>query len=216
MENQQQNKPTQGFQNVSAQETESAFSLRDIVFLIINNWYWFALSLFVCMIVAGVLFKSEPTEYGYTSSIMVRDNTNSMGYASRSMDAIINRMAPDNSMRSLENEIYLIRSSSLVKGVVEQLGLDNACERNGFFSKFSYYKNEPLKLLVFAKDGDDTSLTLYVHITPINMNKYEYEVGELSGVARFTEHVVINVIRSETNCAVFCATSFLSLIPSSL
>ena len=54
MENQQQLRSVQGpqggLQGDAQKENESTISLRDIVFLVINNWYWFALSLFVCLL----------------------------------------------------------------------------------------------------------------------------------------------------------------------
>ena len=43
MENQQQISNTQNQQNAHQQEAESSISLKDIVFLVINNWYWFAI-----------------------------------------------------------------------------------------------------------------------------------------------------------------------------
>ena len=47
MENQQQNRYTQGIPKTDKQEVESSVSLRDIVFLVINNWYWFIAFLFI-------------------------------------------------------------------------------------------------------------------------------------------------------------------------
>ena len=111
MENQQQLRNVQGVQSGAQQENESTISLRDIVFLVINNWYWFALSLFVCLVVAGLVYKTKPKEYEYTTTIMLRDENN--GGPQRNIDAIFNSM--DNGMRSLENEVYMLRSSLLAK-----------------------------------------------------------------------------------------------------
>ena len=59
MENQQLIRNAQnaqgGAQGGAQQEGENTISLRDIVFLVINNWYWFALSLFVCLVIAVVV-----------------------------------------------------------------------------------------------------------------------------------------------------------------
>jgi uncharacterized protein involved in exopolysaccharide biosynthesis len=134
MDNQQQLRSPQGNQGGAQQENENTISLRDIVFIVINNWYWFALSLFVCSVVTGVLYKTKPKTFQYTSTIMVRDDSNKT-YQTRNMDAIFNSLGSDNGMHSLENEIYLLRSSSLAKNVVSKLELNKTCERNGFFTK---------------------------------------------------------------------------------
>ena len=63
MENQQQISNTQNQQNAHQQEAESSISLKDIVFLVINNWYWFAISLFVCLVIAGIVFKTKPKDF---------------------------------------------------------------------------------------------------------------------------------------------------------
>ena len=62
MEVQQQMINQQSPQSMN-QDTESTISLRDIVFLVINNWYWFALSLFVCLVIAGVVYMTKPRDY---------------------------------------------------------------------------------------------------------------------------------------------------------
>ena len=82
MENQQQLRSTQNAQggNANQQETENTISLRDIVFLVINNWYWFALSLFICLVVAGLVYKTKPKSYEYTTTILVRDESNQGKY----------------------------------------------------------------------------------------------------------------------------------------
>ena len=83
MENQQQLRNVQGVQGGTQgggqQENENTISLRDIVFLVINNWYWFALSLFVCLVVAGLIYKTKPKTYEYTTTVLVRDEIQGKG-----------------------------------------------------------------------------------------------------------------------------------------
>ena len=206
MENQQQLRSTQNAQggNANQQETENTISLRDIVFLVINNWYWFALSLFICLVVAGLVYKTKPKSYEYTTTILVRDESNQGKYQSRNMDAIFNSMGMDNSWHSLENEIYLIKSTAITRSVVENLELNKGCDRNGLFTKVSYYKDRPIEMKVFARPYEDSpnvvpEVNLYVNVTPIDQNSYEYSVASINGMkmeragkAHYTDRVKID------------------------
>ena len=198
METQQQfrNMPVSqnGNQNGAQQENENTISLRDIVFLVINNWYWFALSLFVCLVITGVVYKTKPKTYQYSATIMVRDENK--GGSQRQIDAIFNSM--DNGMHSLENEVYMLRSSSLAKNVVTALNLNNTCDRWGFFTKISYFKERPLELKVYTRSADASEVTINMQVTPLDMSRYEYVVTSLNrysvnkkGVAYYTEPVVV-------------------------
>lgn len=206
MENQQQLRVTQNPQGGAAnqQDAESTISLRDLVFFVINNWYWFALSLFVCLVIAAMVYKSKPKAYEYTTTILVRDESNNRSYQSRNMDAIFNSMGVDNSWHSLENEIYLIKSTAITRGVVESLELNKGCERNGFFTKISYYKDRPIDMKVYVRQLDVNSdevpqASIAVNVTPIDQNSYEYAVTsvngrsmEKKGTAHYTDRVNID------------------------
>ena len=120
MENQQQISNTQNQQNAHQQEAESSISLKDIVFLVINNWYWFAISLFVCLVIAGIVFKTKPKDFEYTSRIMIRDESDRRA-TYRNVDAILSNAGDDFGSRSLDDEIFIIKSSPLMVNVVEQL-----------------------------------------------------------------------------------------------
>ena len=129
MENQQQLQNVQNPQANNNQDSESTISLRDLVFIVINNWYWFALSIFVCLLVAGIIFKTKPKDFECRSTIMVRQDENNRNGYMRNMDAILNTMGDDFGVHSLENEIFLLKSSPLAKNVVTKLNLNQMCDR---------------------------------------------------------------------------------------
>jgi uncharacterized protein involved in exopolysaccharide biosynthesis len=206
MENQQQLRSTQNTQGVNSnqQDTENTISLRDIVFLVINNWYWFALSLFICLVVVALVYKSKPKEYEYKTTILVRDESGRGNYQPRNMDAIFNSMGMDNGWHSLENEIYLIKSTAITRSVVENLELNKGCERNGLFTKISYYRDRPIEMKVYSRPIDvnttsSSEVSLVVNVTPIDQTSYEYSVASINGYkmekkgkAHYTDRVKLN------------------------
>ena len=198
MENQQQISNTQNQQNAHQQEAESTISLKDIVFLVINNWYWFAISLFVCLVIAGIVFKTKPKDFEYTSKIMIRDESDRRAIY-RNVDAILSNAGDDFGSRSLDDEIFIIKSSPLLVNVVEQLNLNKTCDRTGLFTKISYYHDRPLDMEVTLHNTDVKEASLNVSVTPLDMNRYQYNVNSASGgvskkkgVAKYTEKVEVN------------------------
>ena len=180
MENPQQIQNVQNSQTRSNTDSESTISLKDLVFIVINNWYWFALSLFVCLVIAGIIFKSKPKEYEYRTTIMVRDDSDRR-YSNRAMDVILSNSGEDVGAHSLNDEIFLLKSSSLAKNVVTRLNLNNTCNRTGLFTKISYYKDRPLELKVFTKNAEISDVNIVVKVTPIDMSRYSYEVTTVTG-----------------------------------
>ena len=156
---------------------ENSLSIRDLVFMVINNWYWFVVSVVFCLAVAAVFYKTQPKTYSASGTILVRDNGNNVRYSSRNMDAILNNMGMDNSNLSLENEIYMLRSSWLMSQVVVRLGLDHSCTRNDLFKKITYFNDAPLKLTVNDKAAGERELSMNVKVTPRPHNKYEYKAS---------------------------------------
>jgi uncharacterized protein involved in exopolysaccharide biosynthesis len=59
-----------GGENVS----EKTLSIRDLIFLVLNNWWWFVISVLVCLVLAGFVYKAQPKTYTASGSILVRDD----------------------------------------------------------------------------------------------------------------------------------------------
>ena len=199
MENTQQIQNIQNPQSNTQQESENTISIKDLVFLVINNWYWFALSLFVCLLVAGIIFKTKPKVYECKSTIMVRDDSKTRNPYMRNMDAIFNNMGDNFGTQSLDNEIYLLKSSPLAKNVVTQLNLNKMCDRKSFFTKISYYQDRPLDMKVLVRNTDFSDININVRVTPIDKNRYSYVVTTVNGgtsknkgTAYYTDPITLN------------------------
>ena len=167
------NKQIQG--NAEGGNEQNSINLRDIVFLVLNNWYWFVISVVVCLGVAALVYKTQPKTFTASGTILVRDNGNKVNYTSRNMDQIMNSMGWDNSNLSLENEIYMLRSSSLMAQVVQRLNMHYYCNRKDMFRKVTYYKDAPVELTVHDL-REDRLPQLDLRVTLKANNKYAYEI----------------------------------------
>jgi uncharacterized protein involved in exopolysaccharide biosynthesis len=159
-------------------ENEHSFTIRDLIFMVLNNWWWFVISVFVCFVVAGFYYKSQPKTYSASGTILVRDEGNKISYSSRNMDAILNSMDMGNVSMSLENEIYMLRSSWLMNQVVQRLKLNYPCERKDLFKKVSYFEDAPLQLIVHDSAQLERDLNFSIQVTPKANNKYEFKASK--------------------------------------
>ncbi|MBR5092582.1 MAG: polysaccharide biosynthesis tyrosine autokinase, partial [Bacteroidales bacterium] len=158
----------------NTENSESSINIRDLVFIVLNNWYWFVISVVVCVIGAAFIYKAQPKSYSAHGTILVRDDDNKRGYSKANMDAILSNMGMQGSGMSLENEMYMLRSSWLMSQVVSRLDLNHYCNRHDLFRKETYYKDAPVMLVLEdRKEGREASLGLQVSLKA--NNKYAYE-----------------------------------------
>lgn len=168
---------------------EMTISIRDIVYMVLGNWYWFVVSVVACLIVVGLVYKSKPKTYSASSTILLRDDSNTMNFGGRNMDAMIANMGMETG-GVLENEIYVIGSSRLMHTVSERLHLNNTCTMDKMFKKVSFYKDRPIMLKMFSADGADTSFT--IEVTPLASGlKYAYKYDGNKGEAQFGQRIAL-------------------------
>ena len=182
-------------QNTSTESNERSISIRDIVFLVLNNWYWFVISVLVCLVAAGFIYKAQPKTYTATGTILVRDNDKKGGYSNRNMDAMLNSMGMQSGGLAIENEIYLLRSSWLMAQVVERLNINHYCQRNDLFRKITYYKDAPVNVEVTdLKEDRQAGVGLKIDIK--SNNKFAYTTiwknKKVKGEAYFNESVALD------------------------
>ena len=162
----------------NTENSENGINIRDLVFIVLNNWYWFVVSVLVCLIATAFIYKAQPKTYSAQGTILVRDDDNKRGYSKPNMDAILNNMGMQGAGMSLENEMYMLRSSWLMSQVIQRLDLNHYCSRNDLFKKVSYYKDAPIRLeMTDLKEDRKEGLGLRVSLKA--NNKYSYE--ETSG-----------------------------------
>ncbi len=162
---------------VNQPDEEVSISIKDVIFMVLNNWYWFVISVAACLFIAAIVYKTQPKVYQEQATILVRDNSKNHGGSSQSMDAIFNQMGMNfNDGMSIENEMYIIKSSPLMMNVVDRLGLTVSCSRNTLFHKETYYRNSPLELNVFNRSVDSNEVAVAMEVTPKNKESYSYRI----------------------------------------
>ncbi len=126
------------------------FNLRDQIVKYLKKWYWFVLS--VVIFIAGAYTKIRYTipQYNVSSSIMISQEE-SIG---ESELAVFKDLGlADNAQNSIQNEIQIIRSRTLITNVVNNLELNVKYFSEGRILEIENYPKSLIEINFLADDS---------------------------------------------------------------
>ncbi|MBQ8307544.1 MAG: chromosome partitioning protein ParA, partial [Alistipes sp.] len=117
------------------------FSIHDILKLMLSNWYWFVLSVTLCVGCAYLYIASTQKVYNRTATILVKDSRK----GGDSDLATFTDLTGFSARRNVDNEIYILQSRRLMEEVVRQLNLTiNYTTRAGLRTR-TLYRQTPIE-----------------------------------------------------------------------
>ncbi len=87
---------------------DNNLDIKRIISLFISNWYWFAASLFIALLVAYGINRYSPKIYTISSTILIKDDQ--MGNVSSNIESIIPGGDIFRSQQNLNNEMGILKS----------------------------------------------------------------------------------------------------------
>ena len=131
-----------------------AVLLKRILGVGLRNWYWFALSLAVALIVAALYVFNKVPVYERTASILIKP------LGDDATEKTLRELGVPQTSTNLTNEILLMKSGVVAEQVVRRLDLDVNYTREGRFYTITMYGRElPLKLrFCDLADNENASL----------------------------------------------------------
>lgn len=124
---------------------EDLVVLRELLFLFFHRWYWFAISLFVSIVVALLYLLSSPGIYSRTASILVKDNTSS----SNNLAGVAGEFSDFSLFKSntnIKNEILTLSSPTLMREVVRRLSLNEKYVVRKGLKNIELYNQSPISV----------------------------------------------------------------------
>ena len=120
---------------------EGGINLRDVVELIIANWYWFVLSVLVCVGSAYFYVLTIQPVYQRQAVMLVKDKEKSASDMSAMLE-----VSGGITGTSVDNEIYILRSHQLLREVVNRLHLDVGYAKDGILRDAPLYAESPVEV----------------------------------------------------------------------
>jgi capsular exopolysaccharide synthesis family protein len=122
------------------QEQEEV-SIAEIFFKYFRYWKWFLISVAVVLLTAFIYVRYATNLYKVYSSVLIKDNQNGKAKLDYNAFSDLGINLPDS---NFENEVELLKSKTLMRQVVDSLGIGVAYYKAGNIKKQEIYKNTPV------------------------------------------------------------------------
>lgn len=130
---------------------EETLDFKKYVNLVLRNWYWFVVSMVVCLGFAFLLTRSTHNIYQVDSTILIRDDKNR---SNTGAEALLSELSLVNNTKSIQNEIGIIKSYTIAFNTIKEL--ENFHTTYKLFGKGNFRQNTMYGNLPFRIDYDTT------------------------------------------------------------
>ena len=140
--------------NEAKESKEENIDVKELLFKYLIHWPWFVGAVVACLIAAWVyLYVSTPV-YNISATVLIKDDKKGgsagmlSGLESLGLDGMVS------SSQNIDNEIEVLRSKTIVKEVVEDLGLYISYTDEDEFPSRNMYKTSPVQVSLTPQEAD--------------------------------------------------------------
>ncbi|PIR14486.1 MAG: tyrosine protein kinase, partial [Flavobacteriales bacterium CG11_big_fil_rev_8_21_14_0_20_35_7] len=177
-------------QNSYNQEEESTINLREEFDKYLRYWKWFLLSVVLSIIVAFYYLRKTTPQYESSATIMIKDDKMGGGMMTE-LSAFQDLGILGDNKNSIDNEIEILKSRTIIENVIKELQLNVKYIREGHIRVRDYYNDAPIKMNFL--DGDSilykTKATFMVKVlSKTSFSIEDTELGSL-GTHKFGQQI---------------------------
>lgn len=134
------------------EEEENGFDFKTILMKFFIYWKWFAVSVVVCLVCAFFYLRNTTPVYRVQATIMINDEQK--GSFQNQMMTLQQDFGLMNTTGGIDNEIEVLRSKSLIKQAVLDLGLYMSYQVENRFNSRVLYGKYPVNAYIAREDLD--------------------------------------------------------------
>jgi len=124
------------------EEKEKRIDFIELSFKYLSHWKWFIASLIICISVAILYLKLTDPIYEVTSTILMKDDQKGSGIPELN---VLKEIGVIDTKNNVENELEVLKTSSITEQTVNELGLYASYEITELFNhQFLYGSNCPI------------------------------------------------------------------------
>ena len=148
---------------------EEGFNLYAIIFKYLVYWPWFLASVLICLIGTFVYLRYQTPVYNVKSAVLIKEKENKR--SGNNPLAAIQDLGMMSFTNNFDNEVEILKSKTLVKKVVSDLGLyiSHSQERS-FGYNIPLYGNSPMKVYITPEEAEklEGGVHLKLNYTAVN------------------------------------------------
>ena len=140
--------------NEAQESKEENIDVKELLFKYLIHWPWFVGAVVVCLIAAWVYLYTSTPVYNISATVLIKDDKKGgsagmlSGLESLGLDGMVS------SSQNIDNEIEVLRSKTIVKEVVEDLGLYISYTDEDEFPSRNIYKTSPVQVSLTPQEAD--------------------------------------------------------------
>ena len=140
--------------NEAQESKEENIDVKELLFKYLIHWPWFVGTVVACLIAAWVYLHVSTPVYNISATVLIKDDKKGgsagmlSGLESLGLDGMIS------SSQNIDNEIEVLRSKTIVKEVVEDLGLYISYTDEDEFPSRNMYKTSPVQVSLTPQEAD--------------------------------------------------------------
>ena len=140
--------------NEAQESKEENIDVKELLFKYLIHWPWFVGAVVACLIAAWVYLYISTPVYNISATVLIKDDKKGgsagmlSGLESLGLDGMVS------SSQNIDNEIEVLRSKTIVKEVVEDLGLYISYTDEDEFPSRNMYKTSPVQVSLTPQEAD--------------------------------------------------------------
>ena len=151
--------------NGTQEPKEESIDVKELLFKYLLHWPWFVGAVVVCLITAWVYLYIATPVYNISATVLIKDDKKGgsagmlSGLESLGLDGLMS------SSQNIDNEIEVLRSKTIAKEVVEDLGLYISYTDKDEFPSRNIYKTSPVQVSLTPQEADLLEKPMIVEMT---------------------------------------------------
>ncbi|MBR6629079.1 MAG: polysaccharide biosynthesis tyrosine autokinase [Bacteroidaceae bacterium] len=158
--------------DINKYEEESGFDFKEILTKLLIYWKWFVVSIFLCVACAVLYLKYVTPEYLIHATIMINDEKK--GSFQNQMMAMQD-FGFMGTTGGIDNEIEILRSKSMIKQAVLDMGIYTIYQVRGSISQRVIYGEYPIEVQISDEDLEKLTRGIVLEISSPDSTEYMVE-----------------------------------------
>ena len=166
--------------NEAQESKEENIDVKELLFKYLIHWPWFVGAVVACLIAAWVYLHMSTPVYNISATVLIKDDKKGgsagmlSGLESLGLDDMVS------SSQNIDNEIEVLRSKTIVKEVVEDLGLYISYTDKDEFPSRNMYKTSPVQVSLTPQEADllEKPMTVEMTLQPQGSIDVNVKIGD--------------------------------------
>lgn len=143
--------------NSNTEDLEESINLRTLLMKYLIYWPWFIASVIICLGVAFLYLRFQTPVYNTTAAVLIKESdprSKAMTQANGAV-AALQDISGFSMTSNFDNEVEILKSRTLIKKVVSELGLYIQHSKEQTFGyDIPLYRNTPVKVYITPEEAD--------------------------------------------------------------